>query len=45
MTRLAAILAVTLLAACGADGPPERPTDAPPPGISITGEASIGVTL
>lgn len=45
MTRLAAILAVTLLAACGADGPPERPAATPATGISITGEASLGVTL
>lgn len=43
-TRLAAILALTLLAACGADGPPQRPADTPPPGVTVTGEARIGVS-
>lgn len=30
------------LTACGADGAPERPT--PKPGVTLSGEASIGVT-
>ncbi len=32
-----------LLAACGADGAPERPRDAPQPGVSVSGDARIGV--
>jgi len=46
MTRLLAALAlVATLAACGADGPPERPADTPPAGSSIviSGEARMGV--
>ena len=35
-------LAATL-AGCGADGPPQRPADAPASGISVTGEARMGV--
>ena len=36
------ILAITvaLLSACGADGPPERPTKS---GVSLSGEARVGV--
>ena len=42
--RLAVLgaLAATL-AGCGADGPPQRPPDAPASGISVTGEARMGV--
>ena len=36
------IIALLGLAACGADGAPERPTAKP--GVSLSGEASIGVT-
>ena len=36
------ILSLFALAACGADGAPERP--AVKPGVSVSGEASIGVT-
>lgn len=41
-TLLAALLA---LAACGADGPPEKPTKSgtPTTGVQITGEARVGV--
>ncbi|WP_431298092.1 hypothetical protein [Tabrizicola sp. BL-A-41-H6] len=41
-TLIAALLA---LAACGADGPPEKPTRSttPAPGVQITGEARVGV--
>ena len=35
-------LAALALAACGADGAPEPPTKS---GISVTGEAEIGVVL
>lgn len=47
MHKLCLILAAALLAACGADGPPLRPdaaaASAPGPGVSVTGEASLGV--
>lgn len=36
------IIALLGLTACGADGPPERPT--PKPGVTVSGEAAIGVT-
>ena len=32
------------LAACGVDGPPERPEPRPGAGITVTGSAEIGVT-
>jgi uncharacterized protein YggE len=41
LTALAALLALT--AACGVDGPPTRPEPAPEPGLSVSGEAQIGV--
>ena len=41
--RLILLVSVGLLAACGADGPPRPPEAKPAPGISISGEASIGV--
>lgn len=49
MTRLtAAALALTLLTACGADGPPTAPgaKSATPPagGLSVTGDAYVGVS-
>lgn len=34
-------LAVLALAACGADGPPEKP--APTTGVTISGTVSVGV--
>ena len=40
MPRLVLILA--LLSACGADGAPEKP-DAVKPGITLAGEARIGI--
>jgi hypothetical protein len=36
------LLACLALAACGADGAPEPPTKS---GISVTGEAQIGVVI
>ena len=39
--RLALFLSATLLAACGADGPPQPP--AAEPGITLSGEVDIGV--
>jgi predicted small lipoprotein YifL len=47
MKRLVTLFTLALLAACGADGPPVAPSQAPAPaptsGIAITGEAEIGV--
>ena len=40
-TALAALLALS--AGCGVDGPPTRPEPAPEPGLSVSGEARIGV--
>lgn len=38
------LVLLVLLAACGADGPPVAPsTDVPPPGISISGAAKVGI--
>ena len=34
-------LACLVLAACGADGPPERPSG----GVKVTGEAQVGMVL
>ncbi len=40
MTRLIlALFSLAILAACGADGAPETPA----PGVSITGEAQMGI--
>ena len=36
------LVACLLLAACGADGPPETPTKS---GITLSGEAQIGVVV
>jgi len=47
MKRLATVLALTLgLAACGADGPPQRPAEraVAAPGPTISGTVEIGVT-
>ncbi|MFD1794551.1 hypothetical protein ACFSC1_00985 [Paracoccus aurantiacus] len=39
-----AILALLTLAACGVDGPPVRPDpETPPPGLTVSGDARIGV--
>jgi hypothetical protein len=42
--RLATLAVLTLLAACGADGPPVPPGKAATaPGLSISGQAKIGI--
>jgi predicted small lipoprotein YifL len=41
--RLAALATLATLAGCGADGPPQRPSDAPASGIVVTGEARMGM--
>ncbi len=41
-----ALLSLVFLAACGADGPPEPPAaKAPTSGITITGDARVGVEI
>lgn len=35
------LVSALFLSACGADGPPERPT----PGLTVKGEARIGVVM
>ena len=45
MTRIA-LLSLILLTACGREGPPVRPgaaTAPPPDGISVSGDARVGV--
>ena len=41
--RALLIVSLFALTACGADGPPEPPTKDAGPGVSISGEISIGV--
>lgn len=45
--RLALTLLIlpVVLAACGADGAPIRPTEKPAPAISISGDAQLGVVI
>lgn len=42
--RAIMILAVLFVAACGADGPPERPSEASKPGVTVSGSVAVGVT-
>jgi len=44
MSRLA-LFALLILAACGAEAPPQAPAPQPASGISITGTASMGVMI
>ncbi len=38
------LIALLALTACGVDGPPVRPApDAPAPGVTVSGDARIGV--
>ena len=41
MNRLAALILLLALAACGVDGPPVAP--GPQPGVSVTGDAYVGM--
>ncbi|WP_198590181.1 lipoprotein [Paracoccus zhejiangensis] len=42
--KLIALIALAALAACGVDGPPERPVEPKPqPGVTVSGEARIGM--
>jgi predicted small lipoprotein YifL len=46
MRTLFAAVAAALLAACGADGPPERPQPpAAEPDVTVTGQVRLGVRL
>lgn len=40
MLKLAPLVLLALLAACGADGEPEPPVQ---PGVTITGDARVGM--
>jgi predicted small lipoprotein YifL len=41
-----ALLSLVLLAACGADGPPKPPESAAPTsGVTISGDARVGVVV
>jgi hypothetical protein len=42
--RILLVLSLTLLVACGADGPPTAPTKAAvQPGLTISGTAKVGI--
>ncbi|QRF68200.1 hypothetical protein [Ponticoccus alexandrii] len=43
MKRLGLILVMATLAACGADGEPERPAKGEKAGITVTGTAKLGI--
>jgi predicted small lipoprotein YifL len=47
MRSIIAVLGLTVLAACGADGPPvappEKPAEKPAVGLSISGVAEVGI--
>lgn len=46
MIRVASLLmALAMLAACGADGAPTRPEPAPEPGLTVTGSAYVGIKV
>lgn len=44
MIRVFLLLAPLVLAACGADGAPVAPSKAAAPGVTLSGEAKIGIT-
>jgi hypothetical protein len=43
MRSVIAVLGLTALAACGADGPPRAPAEKPAAGLSISGVAEVGI--
>ncbi|MEN9061314.1 argininosuccinate lyase [Ponticoccus litoralis] len=43
MKRLGLILVMVTLAACGADGEPERPGTGEKAGVTVTGTAKVGI--
>lgn len=40
-----ALLSLVFLAACGADGPPEPPAAKPASGITVSGDARMGIVV
>ena len=45
MRLVLSLALVALVAACGIDGTPKPPAAAPVPGVSVTGEASMGIKV
>jgi predicted small lipoprotein YifL len=45
MTRYLSIALLLILAGCGADGPPIAMETATEPGITVSGDAQIGVVV
>jgi hypothetical protein len=43
MRSIIAVLGLTVLAACGADGPPIAPAEKPASGLTISGVAEMGI--
>ncbi|MBB1490700.1 MULTISPECIES: hypothetical protein [unclassified Paracoccus (in: a-proteobacteria)] len=43
MVKGLAFAAALVLSGCGVDGPPEAPRAGPAPGVSISGDATMGV--
>lgn len=43
MRRLGIVMVLFALAACGADGEPERPEKGEETGFSVTGTAKVGI--
>ncbi|MFV0292265.1 MAG: hypothetical protein ACK5II_03215 [Paracoccus sp. (in: a-proteobacteria)] len=43
--KYAAVIMLLILSACGVDGAPERPDPDPSPGVSVSGDARIGVRV
>lgn len=43
MKAICLVVLTGLLAACGADGDPVPPAQAAPSGVTLSGEASIGI--
>lgn len=45
MRLVLSLALVALVAACGIDGTPKPPAAKPAPGVSVTGEASMGIKV
>ena len=43
--RMLTIAAALILSGCGVDGPPEVPRMADQPGVTVTGDARMGVVF